>query len=56
VSEGRTRAIVLAHLSQTNNRPDLALGAITRRFAEHGRRLPAVRAADQRRPSAWIEA
>jgi phosphoribosyl 1,2-cyclic phosphodiesterase len=56
VTEGRTRAIVLAHLSQTNNRPELALGAIARRFADHGRRLPAVRAADQRRPSAWIEA
>ena len=56
VSEGRTQSIVLAHLSQTNNRPELALGAIARRFAEHGRRLPAVRAADQRRPSAWIDA
>jgi phosphoribosyl 1,2-cyclic phosphodiesterase len=56
VSGGRTQAIVLAHLSQTNNRPELALGAIARRFAEHGRRLPTVRAADQRRPSAWVEA
>lgn len=56
VSEGRTQAIVLAHISQTNNRPDLALGAIAKRFAEHGRRLPELRAADQRRPSAWIEA
>jgi phosphoribosyl 1,2-cyclic phosphodiesterase len=55
VSEGRTRAIVLAHLSQTNNRPDLAKDAIARRFADHGRRLPELRAADQRRPSAWIE-
>jgi phosphoribosyl 1,2-cyclic phosphodiesterase len=56
VSEGRTQTIVLAHLSETNNRPELALGAIARRFAAHGRRLPELRAADQRRPSAWIEA
>jgi phosphoribosyl 1,2-cyclic phosphodiesterase len=56
VSEGRTQAIVLAHLSQTNNRPELALGAIARRFSEHGRRLPELRAAGQRRPSEWIEA
>jgi phosphoribosyl 1,2-cyclic phosphodiesterase len=56
VGEGRTRAIVLAHLSQTNNRPELALEAIARRFAAHGRRLPELRAAGQRRPEAWIEA
>jgi phosphoribosyl 1,2-cyclic phosphodiesterase len=54
VSE-RTRLVVLAHLSRTNNRPDLALGAIRDRFARDGRRAPALRAAEQACASPWFE-
>jgi phosphoribosyl 1,2-cyclic phosphodiesterase len=65
VSE-RTRTVVLAHLSRTNNRPDLALQAAERGFrkrgfAPHGssgagRRTPLLHAAEQTRPSPWFEA
>ena len=51
----RTQAVVLAHLSRTNNRPDLALRAARRRLEEHGRRVPALHAAEQSRPSPWFE-
>jgi phosphoribosyl 1,2-cyclic phosphodiesterase len=51
-----TGTVVLAHLSRTNNRPDLALQAARRRFAAHGRRAPALHAAEQGRPSPWFEA
>jgi len=56
VARERTRTVVLAHLSRTNNHPDLALDAVRRRFAEHGRRAPALLAADQARPMAWLDA
>jgi len=52
----RTQAVVLAHLSRTNNRPDLALAAARRRFAQHGRKAPALHAAEQGRPTPWFEA
>lgn len=51
----RTRAIVLAHISRTNNRPDLALRAARRGFERAGRRVPRIAAADQVRPSDWFE-
>ena len=56
VTRDGTRTAVLAHLSRTNNRPDLALAAARRRFAEHGRKAPALHAAEQGRPSPWFEA
>ena len=55
VARERTRTVVLAHLSRTNNHPDIALDAVRRRFAEHGRRAPELMAADQARPGAWLE-
>ena len=51
----RTRSIVLAHISRTNNRPDLALRAAQHRFDRAGRRAPRISAADQGRPSSWFE-
>jgi len=56
VARERTRTVVLAHLSRTNNHPDIALDAVRRRFAEHGRRAPVLMAADQARPGAWLDA
>ena len=56
VACGRTRAVVLAHLSRTNNRPDLALETARRRFAERGGRPPILHAAEQTRPTPWFEA
>jgi phosphoribosyl 1,2-cyclic phosphodiesterase len=50
-----TRAVVLAHLSETNNDPDLALGVARLRLRERGRRVPTLHAAEQRRPSPWFE-
>jgi len=50
-----TRAVVLAHLSATNNSPGLALGAARRRLEECGRRVPVLHAAGQGRPSPWFE-
>ena len=50
-----TRAVVLAHLSETNNSPGLALGAARRRLDECGRRGTALHAAEQRHPSPWFE-
>ena len=55
VSE-RTQRIILAHLSRTNNRPDLAISAARRRFERDGRRLPMLHAADQAAPSRWFDA
>jgi len=55
VARERTRTVVLAHLSRTNNHPEIALDAVRRRFAEHGRRAPALLAADQARPMPWVE-
>jgi phosphoribosyl 1,2-cyclic phosphodiesterase len=54
VSE-RTDCIVLAHLSAKNNRPDLALAAVGRRFERDGRRKPGLYAAGQAEPSPWFE-
>ena len=56
LAEVRTRTVVLAHLSRTNNRPDLALGAAYRRFEALGRRPPAIHPAGQTAPSQWFEA
>jgi phosphoribosyl 1,2-cyclic phosphodiesterase len=50
----RTQAVVLAHLSRTNNRPDLALGAARRALRARGP-LPRLFAAEQSRPSPWFE-
>src|SRR5262249_39177133 len=55
VARVRTQTVVLAHLSRTNNHPDIALDAVRRRFAEHGRRAPALLAAEQQRPLPWVE-
>ena len=51
----RTRSLVLAHISRTNNRPDLALRAARDGFDRAGRRAPRISAADQGRPSSWFE-
>lgn len=56
VAGPRTRRVVLAHLSRTNNRPDLALAAARRRFEVLGRPAPVLHPADQAAPSAWFEA
>src|SRR5262245_17945628 len=55
VVDRRTRAIVLAHLSRTNNSPDIALGTTRRRLEECGRRVPRLHAAVQETPSPWFE-
>jgi len=54
VARERTRTVVLAHLSRTNNQPEIALDCVRRRFAEHGRRTPALMAADQAKPMPWV--
>ena len=46
---------MLAHLSETNNRPALALEAASRRLAA-GRGAPRLHAAAQATPSPWFEA
>jgi len=56
VATDRTCRVILAHLSRTNNRPDLALGAARREFDRRGRRAPHLHAADQWTPSPWYEA
>jgi phosphoribosyl 1,2-cyclic phosphodiesterase len=56
VASERTRLVVLAHVSRTNNRPDLALAAARRRFEALGRRAPLLHPADQLAPSPWFEA
>jgi phosphoribosyl 1,2-cyclic phosphodiesterase len=55
VARGRTRTVVLAHLSETNNRPALALEAAARRLAA-GRGAPRLHAAAQATPSPGFEA
>jgi phosphoribosyl 1,2-cyclic phosphodiesterase len=55
VAGERTRHLVLAHLSRTNNRPDLALAAARRSFERAGRRPPALHAAGQAAASPWFE-
>jgi phosphoribosyl 1,2-cyclic phosphodiesterase len=54
VARERTRTVVLAHLSRTNNHPEIALHCVRRRFADHGRRAPTVLAADQAKPMPWM--
>jgi phosphoribosyl 1,2-cyclic phosphodiesterase len=51
----RTRRIVLAHISRTNNHPDLAIKAARRGFERSGRRVPTLHAADQWTPLPWFE-
>jgi phosphoribosyl 1,2-cyclic phosphodiesterase len=55
VTSERTRRVILAHLSRTNNRPDLAVRAARRRFDETGRPAPALHPAEQATPSPWFE-
>ena len=55
VATGRTRRVILAHLSRTNNRPDLALVAARREFERRGRATPALHPAAQAAPSGWYE-
>ncbi|MBI1950160.1 MAG: MBL fold metallo-hydrolase [Acidobacteria bacterium] len=55
VATERTRRVILAHLSRTNNRPDLALGAARREFERRGRRAPDLHPAGQAAPSPWFE-
>jgi phosphoribosyl 1,2-cyclic phosphodiesterase len=56
VATDATRLLVLAHLSRTNNRPDLAVSAARRGFEAAGRRAPAIHPAAQSTPSPWFEA
>jgi len=56
VATGRTRRVILAHLSRTNNRPELALKATRREFERHGKRAPDLHPAGQAAPSSWFEA
>ncbi|MFQ5876555.1 MAG: MBL fold metallo-hydrolase [Acidobacteriota bacterium] len=56
VASARTRLIVLAHLSRTNNRPELAVRSMRLGFERAGRRPPALHAARQDAPSPWFEA
>jgi len=51
----RTRHLILAHLSRTNNRPDLALQATRQCFERDGRRAPRLYAASQARASPRFE-
>ncbi|HEU4400779.1 MAG TPA: MBL fold metallo-hydrolase, partial [Candidatus Polarisedimenticolia bacterium] len=55
VAGDRTRRLILAHLSRTNNRPDLALSAARQSFERAGRRAPALHAAEQWASSPWFE-
>ena len=55
VASERTGKIVLAHLSRTNNRPELAIRSTRREFERAGRKPPSLYAADQRVPSPWFE-
>ncbi len=55
VASERTQRIVLAHLSRTNNSPELAMEAATRRFERDGRRMPRLHPAEQSVPSPWFE-
>ncbi len=56
VAGERTRRVVLAHLSRTNNRPALAVEAARREFERAGLRPPPIHPADQWTPSPWFEA
>jgi phosphoribosyl 1,2-cyclic phosphodiesterase len=56
VAGERTRRVVLAHLSRTNNRPDLALRAARATFDRAGRHAPAIHPAGQWSPTPWFEA
>ena len=55
VASGATRAIVLAHLSATNNQPALALAAARRRLGRGAHPVPVLHPAAQERPSPWFE-
>lgn len=55
VATDRTGRVILAHLSRTNNRPDLALAAARREFDRRGRRSPDLHPAGQAGPSPWFE-
>ena len=55
VATERTRRVILAHLSRTNNRPDLALRAARGEFERRGRTAPDLHPAGQAAPSGWFE-
>jgi phosphoribosyl 1,2-cyclic phosphodiesterase len=55
VATERTRRVVLAHLSRTNNLPALALRAARGEFERRGRRTPDLHPAGQAAPSGWFE-
>jgi len=55
VATDRTGRVILAHLSRTNNRPELALQAARREFDRRGRRSPCLHPAGQAGPSPWFE-
>ncbi len=55
VASDRTEQVILAHLSRTNNSPNLALRAARDGFARAGRRTPGLYPADQWIPSPWFE-
>lgn len=55
VATARTGRVILAHLSRTNNRPELALLAARREFERRGRRAPDLHPAGQSAPSPWFE-
>jgi len=56
VATERTRRVILAHVSRTNNRPDLAVSATRREFERRGRRTPDLHPAVQASPSTWFHA
>ena len=56
VATERTRRVILAHVSRTNNRPDLAVGATRREFERRGRKTPDLHPAVQASPSTWFHA
>jgi phosphoribosyl 1,2-cyclic phosphodiesterase len=55
VADHRTRAVVLAHLSETNNSPDLAIDTVARRLRTRSRWAPRLLAASQAAPTPWLE-
>ena len=52
----RTRAVLLAHLSENNNTPDVALETVRSHLESTGRNGAHVEVAPRYRPSRWLEA
>jgi len=55
VVDGESRAVVLAHLSEKNNRPELARGTAATALSAGGRRRVTVRVASRKSPTPPIE-